>query len=464
MAKPSYDELLEVNSQLQRLLAERDRRIAELEQLVEELRRRGKRQAAPFSKGEPKPDPKRPGRKPGSQYGRQAVRPVPRRVDETIVVPCPLYCHHCGGPVRLEDKASQYQVDIPPIRPRTTRFVIHYGSCRHCGARVQGRHPRQSSDALEVGTVQIGPRVVAFAAYLNKVGGLSYGKMVSVLEHLVGLRVARSTLCRALERLARKAEPTYDWLVEKIRASPVVYPDETGWKVGGRSAWLWAFTDRERTVYAIERGRGYTEAASVLGEGYSGVLGADGWAPYRRFAKATLQTCLSHLLRRCDGMLETARRGAARVPHQVKAILLDALDLRDRRDEGKLSPHGVRTALGRLRARMSRLLSGHITHPANLRLANHLSRYEEALFVFLKRPEVEATNWPAEQAIRPAVVNRKSCGGNRSERGARTQAILMSVLRSCYQQGINALELFAKMLCDPVRRVHNLLPASHGGR
>ena len=59
-------------------------------------------------------------------------------------------------------------------------------------------------------------------------------------------------------------------LVEKIRGSPVVYPDETGWKQGGRKAWLWVVTNLKETVYAIKRGRGYDEAVAILGEDYSG--------------------------------------------------------------------------------------------------------------------------------------------------------------------------------------------------
>ena len=92
-------------------------RIEELERRIDEQRRRGKRQAAPFSKGEPKAKPKPPGRKPGAAYGRQAVREVPERIDETIEVGCPIYCPHCEGAVQLEDKARQFQVDLPPVRP-----------------------------------------------------------------------------------------------------------------------------------------------------------------------------------------------------------------------------------------------------------------------------------------------------------------------------------------------------------
>ena len=110
----------------------------------------------------------------------------------------------------------------------------------------------------------------------------------------------------------------------------------------------------------------------------------------------------------------------------------------------------------RLKARMSRLLSGRYTNSDNRRFAKHLSRYQDALFLFLKRPDVEATNWPAEQAIRPAVVNRKSCGGNRSQRGAETQAILMSIFRTWHQHGRSAFGALRKMLRDPAPRKHRL--------
>ena len=95
---------------------------------------------------------------------------------------------------------------------------------------------------------------------------------------------------------------------------------------------------------------------------------------------------------------------------------------------------------------MDRLLSGDFTHEGNRRLAKHLRGYREALFLFLDRDDLEATNWPAEHAIRPAVVNRKSCAGNRTRRGAEAQAVLMSLLRTCQQRGLNSLSTVTKIL------------------
>jgi transposase len=46
---------------------------------------------------------------------------------------------------------------------------------------------------------------------------------------------------------------------------------------------------------------------------------------------------------------------------------------------------------------------------------------------------VQATNWRAEQAIRPAVITRKGWGGNRTWAGAGTWQALASVLRTASQ-------------------------------
>jgi transposase len=152
------------------------------------------------------------------------------------------------------------------------------------------------------------------------------------------------------------------------------------------------------------------------------VLVRDGWAPYRKLAQATHQTCLAHLLRRTHVLLETAQRGAARFPHAVRRLLLRAFALRERRDAGTLTGHGLRVALGRLAAHTDRVLAGRIVHPPNRRFRQRLQTERVALFTCLTRPDVAATNWQAEQAIRPAVVTRKVCGGNRTPSGARPRS------------------------------------------
>lgn len=419
---------------------------AALRKALEEERRAGKRQAGPFSRNNPKSNPKKPGRKPG---GDRVRREIPRKIDEHVVVGVPVACRRCGGRVKLKGKVSQYQIDIPPVEPKTIEFEIHYGQCLRCGRRVQGRDPRQVTDATgTVGGVHLGPSAIAMTAHLNKACGLSYERIAELFEQVFRLKVSRSGLARALLRLGRKAAPTYAALLDEIQRAEVVYPDETGWRIGGVRSWLWAATNLVATVYLIEQGRGFAQAAKLLGEAFAGVIGADGWHVYRKFSKAQRQLCLAHLLRRCRELLAVPPTlECAAYVTAIKQVLQDALSLRDRR--ATLSTHGFRVAKGRLESRLDQLLDDPDLDDESLTFALHLLNNRDAIFTFLTREDVEAANWPAEQAIRPAVINRKTSGGNRTKRGATSQAILMSVLRTCKQQCHSAMDAFRDMLTAP---------------
>jgi transposase len=328
-----------------------------------------------------------------------------------------------------------------------------------CGRRVQGRHPRQTSNALGAAASQVGPQVLALAADLHTGMGLSLEKVSGLFDRAFSLSITRGGLCSGIQRVARVAAPTYQALVHRVRTAPAVAVDETGWKVAGLLEWLWVFVTAQVTVYAIQPGRGFEQAAAVLGEAFAGRLLRDGWAPYRKFEAAIHQTCLTHLLGRCGELLETATRGAARFPHAVKRLLEKALDLRDRRDQGALSVHGVAVATGRLQAGMDRLLDWHPTDPENRKFLKHLAHERDALFTFLHDPGLPAANWPAEQAIRPAVVTRKVCGGNRTWQGAQTQQIVASLLRTCHQQHRDPYAVFTQLLHSPAPVVAELLLA-----
>jgi len=445
-------EIDRLREDLKRSEIERNRLRRENERLKEELemaRRRATRQAAPFSRGLPKEHPERPGRKPGLAYGRHAHRPAPPRVDVTHDAPVPSRCPDCGGAVAQRRIVSQYQEDLPVQRPVVHEFRVAVGQCRHCRRRVQGRHPLQTSDALGAAAVQLGPQAVALAVILNKQCGLSFGRIASLLRDRFGLTVTRGGLVHAVHRAAHQAQPTYAALCAQVRGSPVVTPDETGWKVGGHPYWLWAFATPDTTTYAIEDGRGFAQAARMLGADYAGVLQRDGWAPYRQFVHAAHQTCLAHLLRRCRTMmLDHPYHPFA---PRVQALLHAALATRDRHRTGRLSDRGLAVARGRYVNRLDRLLP---TRPSRLadarRFAAHLRTEFDAVFSFLFDPTLDTTNWRAEHALRPAVVTRKMCGGgNRTVRGAQTQQILTSLLRTAHQRGVNTTDALATLLRAP---------------
>ncbi|MGQ9636114.1 MAG: IS66 family transposase [Bryobacteraceae bacterium] len=448
-----------LHQQMERLEEENKR----LRKELEAAQRAARRQAAPFSRGRSKSEPKAPGRKPGAAYGQHHRRPVPDHVDEEITVAVPEQCPDCGGPLTIERVEPQYQEEIVR-RTWVRRFHIPICRCTRCHNRVQGRHPMQTSDALGAAAAQVGPEAVTLGVLMNKSLGLPHADAAAILKQGFALRMSRGGICRAIQRVARKAEATWHALREAARRSALAHMDETGWKVEAQLHWLWAVVTEQVTFCEIRPGRGFAEAAEILGAEYAGWLIHDGLQLYYKFLKAAHQSCVAHLIRRCRDLAEVAPAAAARFPLAVKQMLEEGLALRDRYLEHKISLHGLWTATGRLEAKLDRLLGRNYRDPANRRLAKHLRHERPYLFTFLYCPGlVDATNNLAERVMRTLVVIRKNWGGNRTENGARVQAVLTSVLCTARQQDKDVFQLLTDLLRSPQPKLLDLLPKSVAG-
>lgn len=430
---------------LEREVAELRAQVEHLTRLLDEQRRAGKRQAAPFAKGPPMAKPKKPGRKPGKDYGTKAHRLPPQQIDETHEALLPVTCPDCGGEINETHIDHQYQVEIPR-RPIQRQFNIHIGCCRKCQRRVQGRHPLQTSDALGAAAAQLGPDAQAAVVDFNKQAGMSHGKISRVFQTLFGISLSRGGSTHVVLRAARRSEPVYAAICQTVKESPWTVLDETGWHVGGKSAWLHGLVGPDVTAYVIDPTRSGDIAERLLGLDYAGVMIHDGWSPYDNFRKASHQQCLGHLLRRCHELLESATRGAVCFPRKVSELLQHALDLRDRHASGQLSAHGLAVCRGQVKNELLDMLFSPKTNPANERLAQHLWNHRADLLTFLKFPGMDATNWRAELAMRFGVILRKVWGGNRTWVGARAQAVLMSLWRTCWQRGRNAVDFLGQLL------------------
>jgi transposase len=445
-SRPTYDELLVLVQQQQAQIETLTAEVARLRADLEEARRAGKRQAAPFRKGPPKPNPKRPGRKAGDQHGTHAHRPPPppAQIDEILEAPLPDACPHCRGPVTPTEVAPQYQTDIPR-QPLRRQFNVRIGHCRQCGRRIQGRHPLQTSDALGAAASQVGPDAQAAIVTLNKEAGLSHGKVAACLGALLGLDLTRGASAQIVLRAADRLQPAYAEVREATRQAERLAVDETGWRVGGQPAWLHAWVSERATCYAVDRRRSADALEGVISLDWDGVLIHDGFASYDRFTGAIHQQCVAHLLRRAREMLETATRGAVRFPRQVIALFTGAVRLRNEYLAGRVPAAAWDAARDEYELQLLPLL-GRRRAGENQTLANHLWHHFPSWFTFLTDAAVEATNWQAEQAIRPAVVNRKVWGGNRTEAGAQAQGILTSVLQTCKQQAKQAVDFVSQTL------------------
>jgi len=425
--------------------------IRSLKQRIERLEkqlRKDKRQATPFGRDKSSDNKKgKPGRKAGNgKFSRR--KPPPEGELETLDVPLDC-CPNCGGPLADKKRHQHFQSDIPLARPVHRCYVTQSGYCPNCKRRFRSRHPEQTSTATGAAGVSVGPNARAVAADMKHRLGVSYAKSAELFRTVFGLQVSRSALCQSSQRLADKADPVYEELLEAIRDCCGVHADETGWRIGILSAWLWVFASRTITVYTIRQSRAHDVVVEVLGRKFKGVLHSDCFMAYdsKELAGWLQQKCFAHFLHQLSEMEREKTRGAVRFPRNVLAVLREALALRDKKAE--LSAQEFARRLSKIEKRLDDLISGkrNFTDPDNRRFAKRLRKQRRHLFTFLTHEGVEATNNRAERALRPAVIVRKTGGCNKTHSGARTHAVLASILTTARQQKIGVIEYLSSLAC-----------------
>ncbi len=379
----------------------------------------------PTTKGRAKPK----GAKPGHP-GRR--RPTPPRIDrreEHALSACP----KCRGPVRAcRSSRTRIIEDIPAdITPVVTEHTIPRYWCPHCRDTVEPVVP----DAWPGST--IGLRVVVLSAWLHYLLGVTLVQILDVFNFHLHFKLTAGGLVQMWRRLR---EILFAWYLEirtQALSSAVLHADETGWRVNGKTHWLWCFTTTGLTYYMIDRSRGSPALKKFFKKEFAGVLVTDFWAAYNAVVCAQKQKCLPHLLRDIKRTQQYHKPEGdwPTFSKQLKRLIRDAIRLSKRRRD--LSAERFTSRRGRLEERLRALLAQPWEDRHARRLVKRLRRHVSELFTFLDHPDVPSDNNHGERQIRPAVLVRKNSYANGSEDGAAIQAVLMSAFRTLKQRGYN---------------------------
>jgi hypothetical protein len=263
--------------------------------------------------------------------------------------------------------------------------------------------------------------------------------------HLV-LKVTPGGLMQMWHRLAQVLRPWYEAIQEQALDSAVLNADETGWRVNGKTHWLWCFATETLSYFMIDRSRGSPALLKFFTREFAGTLVSDFWGAYNALDCALRQKCLVHLLRDLEHVEKYQSPGAdwPAFAKTLRRLVMDALRLRRRRSE--LAPEAYASRRHCLAQRLHKLIDTPWTDKQIKRLIKRFRRHQHELFTFLDQPKVPFDNNLAERSIRPAVILRKNSYGNRSQQGATTQAVLMSVFFTLKKRGRNPVATLQEAL------------------
>ena len=379
---------------------------------------------------------KRPGRKKG-HAGLSRIQP--EEVDhfkEHILNRCP----NCQTPVKDSIKEyKRYTEDIPPIeKPEVTEHTVYGYWCPKCKKIVFAPVTEALPNAM------IGLRLVVFTAWLHYLVGVSINNIVKILSVVCRFRISAGGLTQAWKNLSILLEPFYKNIEQRISTSAVLNADETGWRLNGVTHWLWCFTTWNLCYYLITKSRGSPVVKDILGTLFKGILICDFWGAYNKISALAKQRCFYHLfteLKKVDKRNTSFEWKVFR--KKLLRLLKDAIRLSLRKR--KLKPKDFERLKSRLYLRLDQFLNTEYKTDDGKRLMKRLKRHKDELFTFLEYEAVSPYNNHAEQQMRKPVLIRKISQQNRSDQGAKTQAVLMTLFRSAELQRKNPIETVLSM-------------------
>src|SRR6266566_2457020 len=428
-----------LRNRLSQAQEEMDRLRRENEQLRKELKAAGRGIARGQSKRKAKR--KRSGRKTGKcrftfrgAPATAATNGPPQPVPVTIT-----QCPCCGGALQWERTDEVTVTDMPERpQPEIKCYAVEVRRCEACGQRVRGQHPDVAPDQYGATAHRVGPRVTAAAHAVHYGMGVPVRKVPQILREFTGVEVTQSALTQdALKKTAGVIGNAYQELRASVATAPVVYTDDTGWRIHGQAAFLMAFDTDQATVFQIRDQHRNEEVRELIPADYAGVMVTDRGKSYdaEELSNLDQQKCLDHLKRNIDEVLETKTGRARSFGLNLKGILQNSRQLwRDQR-AGKAKNYQARAE------QFDQDLTDHLLYrflkdEDNQKLLDGIGEQHDQGHVlrFLDNPLVEPTNNRGERTLRPPVIARKLSHGSKNTRGAEAFSAFTSVIQTAVKR------------------------------
>jgi transposase len=382
---------------------------------------------------------------PTGEKRRRKGRPgVARKLAENPDATRRFYAEHCACGAALseggQELAKEYDhIDIPPIRPVTTRIELFRATCPCCKARVTASAPADMPEGTP-----FGPGITSTIAYLHGCQMIGYKRLTEVCQGLFGLTISQGAIANVLARAGEAFAAPAERIAAEVRASEVIASDETSARVKGKTWWQWTFGCATAVYHVIAPTRGKCVPTDFLGGVKPKMWLSDRLAAQLGHAEEH-QFCLAHLIRDAQYAID---HGDTIFAPGFKALLQDACAVGRRRPD--LADATIAAHRRRLERELERLLALKPTDAEGRKLRDTVYvDCTDKLFAFLKRRDVEPTNNESEQALRPSVIFRKVTNGFRSEWGAKTYAALCSIVETGRRNGRSALTAIRDALAVP---------------
>lgn len=353
-------------------------------------------------------------------------RAAPSRVD-TVVRVALTECSDCHSALkRTESIDTRIVEDVPLTKTIVTKYEIERQWCCLCHKEVRAV-PKNTLPGCSLGLTVL--TTIMFLKYRIRA---PLAKIVELLEAQHELTITEGCIVNILNTFKIQFGTEYQRILTDIRHAPVKHADETSWRIEGVNSWAWLFSTPDAALYTIEENRGKGVPERILGPTPTGLLVRDDYSSYAALPMPQ-QSCWSHLLRvsrehtekdTVSPAMKTLHAELGTLFVALKEITETTFVLKERLLAHRKFFKNITSIIGRTYAALD-------ASAVQTRIKNQGKNLIEALL----HEDAPLTNNHAERMIRPVVVTRKISGGSRSDQGAATHAVNMSIVQTLSLRG-----------------------------
>ncbi len=384
---------------------------------------------------------------------------LPVEVVECVLPPEEQACPACGEPLHVMGKTvTRRELKLVPASAVILEYVQYTYACRNCdrtGIQVPVIKAPVPKPVIS-GSIA-SPEAIAHVMTEKFIMGNPLYRQEQQWKRQ-GILLSRQTMSNWLIRASADwLEPIYDELHRRLLTHDCLHADETTLQVirepgksAGSKSYMWIYRtsgDAERPIVLLDYqpGRGHEYPAAFL-EGFSGYLHTDGHSAYRKLEPGiTVVGCLAHARRKFDEALKTLkpekREGSGAYIGRRYCDRLFALE-RELADLSSQERHEKRQELAApiLDDFLSWLDGQRAPKNALGKAVYYCLNQWDYLKRYLLDGRLEISNNRAERAIRPFVIGRKNFLFCVSPAGAKSSAVIYSIVETAKENGLNPFE------------------------
>lgn len=371
-------------------------------------------------------------KKSGAQAGHTGHhRKLPERIDRTVRVFL-TNCPDCDSELnRTDSHDTRIVEDIPLPRTIVTQYEIERQWCACCNKEVVGV-PENTLPGFAIGLNAL--THILFLKYRLRT---PIARIVEELRVTHSFTLTEGGIQSILHAFKTQFTKEYEAILKEIRDAPVKHADETSWRIDGINAWAWFFGTSHAAYYTIEETRGKGVPERILGPEPNGLLERDDYAGYSGL-DMDQHSCWSHLLRVSH---DHADKETASL--EMKSLHTELTEMFSELDVANKQPFDMKKRIpvhAYFLKKIRTIIARTYASPDALAVHTRISNQDRNLVEALLHEGAPLTNNHAERMIRPLVVTRRISGGSRSDRGAATHAVNMSIMQTLSLKGIEFID------------------------